>query len=117
MQHTAISLIDPTAGECIQSVQQMSTMQSARAGQTSNAEDLKQIAVEHVAFDLGLLRVCPHCGNRYRVHGRGLLDTSYRSFAGFDPALPLFRGDVDALLSAVEQSVIRHDTACRRCLQ
>lgn len=96
----------------------MSAMQVTSTGRTIDADHPKrQSATEHVALDSGLLRLCPRCGKRYRAHGKALSDTNYCSFAAYDPALLLFCGDVDTLLTAVDWAVTQHDTVCTRCLQ
>lgn len=103
---------------CISYGQQVSTMRVVRTRLALDTDNpIIQVTAEQVALDLGLLRSCPRCGNRYRVEGKGLSDTNYCSFAAYDPALPLFCGDVDALLTAVNQAVSRHDMACMRCLK
>jgi hypothetical protein len=82
-----------------------------------DTEKLKQLAAEDIAVELGLLCRCPRHGDRVRVRGAGLAGTGYCAFATHDPALPLFSGNADELLSAVEAAAARHDTVCTQCVQ
>lgn len=80
--------------------------------QNQNMAMIKQHAATSIAIDLGLLFVCTRCGASRRTHGTTVVETNYCSFAPFDPFLPLFRGDVDELLTAVEAAVTRHCITC-----
>lgn len=90
-------------------------MNLAATEHVCDMERQKQVAAEHIAIELGLLRDCPHHGGRFRVRGKVMSDTSYCAFATYDPILPLFRGDVDDLLIAVEAAVTRHAPVCVSC--
>lgn len=74
----------------------------------------EQWAAEHLAVEMGILRECPYHGEPYRaIEARP--KGPYVAFARHDPLAAIFRGDADAMLSAVERVALAHGTSCRLC--